>query len=55
LGSNNTKAHQQEIAIRLGATVEGLHRAEKEARKVGELLDEQAFSWEPYLRHLPLG
>jgi hypothetical protein len=51
-GSNNTKLYQQEIAIALGATVEGLHRAEKEARKVGELLDEHQFSWEPYLRHL---
>ena len=53
--SNNTKPHQQEIAIGLYATVEGLHRAEKEARKVGELLDEQAFDWEPYLRHLTFG
>jgi hypothetical protein len=52
--SNNTKPHQQEIAIGLYVTVEGLHRAEKEARKVGFLLDEQAFDWEPYLRHLPV-
>ncbi|MBE9127910.1 site-specific integrase, partial [Coleofasciculus sp. LEGE 07081] len=49
--SNKSFPHQQEIALGLDATVDGLHWAEKEARKVGFLLESGDFSWKPYLRH----
>jgi len=49
-GSSKSFPHQQEIALGIEATLEGIRSAEKEARKVGGLLACQEFSWEPYLR-----
>ena len=49
--SNKSFPHQQEIALGVYATVDGLSMAEKEARKVGFRLESGEFSWKPYLRH----
>ena len=49
--SLKSRPHQQEIAIGLEATPQGLLQAEKEALKVGGLLACGEFSWQPYLRH----
>ena len=49
--SNKSFPHQQDIALGVYATVDGLRLAEKEARKVGFLLESGEFSWKPYLRH----
>lgn len=49
-GSSKVKPHQQEIALGIEATIEGIAQAEKEARKVGGLLAVGEFSWTPYLR-----
>ncbi|MCL1474609.1 site-specific integrase [Argonema antarcticum] len=47
--------HQQEIALGIEATIEGIRTAEKEARKVGGLLAVGEFDWLPYLRHRAIG
>ena len=49
-GSVQQKPHQQEIAIGMRANPAGVSAAEKEARKVGSLLENRAFSWVPYLK-----
>lgn len=54
-GSEKNKPHQQEIALGVEATIEGLKTAEKEARKVGGLLAIGEFDWLPYLRHRAIG
>ena len=47
--SDKTKPYQQRIALGMGAHVRGVSLAEKEARKVGALLDCKEFNWVPYL------
>ncbi|HEY9634531.1 MAG TPA: site-specific integrase [Coleofasciculaceae cyanobacterium] len=49
-GSSKIKPHQQRIALGLSANPEGVKLAEKQARRVGALLDCNEFSWNPYLR-----
>jgi integrase len=49
-GANKSKPHQQEIALGISATSEGVRSAEKEARKVGGLLASGEFSWLPYIK-----
>ena len=49
-GSTKLKPYQQIIALGVSANPEGLKLAEKEARKVGALLDCEEFSWQPYLK-----
>ncbi len=49
-GSTKEKPHQQEIATGFRANPAGISAAEKEARKVGSLLESKEFSWGPYLR-----
>jgi integrase len=48
-GSNKLLHHQQRISLGYHANPAGLALAEKEARKIGSLLDCNQFSWEPYL------
>ncbi len=48
-GSNETRNHQQRIAIGISASPAGVSLAEKEARKVSALLDCKEFDWIPYL------
>jgi integrase len=48
-GSDKLTAYQQRISLGYHANPAGLAMAEKEARKVGALLDCKQFSWEPYL------
>lgn len=48
--SPKTKPHQQRIALGIHANPAGIQFAEKQARKVGGLLDCKEFSWEPYLK-----
>lgn len=47
--STKTRPHQQRIALGIHANPAGISLAEKEARKVGALLDCGEFSWLPYL------
>lgn len=47
--SNKVRPHQQRIALGIHANPAGISIAEKEARKVGALLDCGEFSWVPYL------
>lgn len=47
--SKATRAFQQRIALGVSASPSGVSLAEKEARKVGALLDCQQFDWMPYL------
>lgn len=49
-GSKKDKPHQQEIASGFRANPAGISAAEKEARRVGALLESKAFSWLPYLK-----
>ncbi|MBD2743688.1 site-specific integrase [Coleofasciculus sp. FACHB-1120] len=42
--------YQQRLALGIHANPTGLSEAEKEARKIGALLDCKEFSWEPYLK-----
>jgi integrase len=49
-GSAKVRPYQQSIALGVSANPEGLRQAEKQARKVGALLDCKEFSWEPYLK-----
>lgn len=53
-GSEKTKPYQQEIALGIESTIEGIRTAEKAARQVGGLLAVGDFDWEPYLRHNPI-
>lgn len=48
-GSDKLTAYQQRISLGYHANPAGLALAEKEARKVGALLDCKQFCWEPYL------
>ncbi|MDG2989503.1 site-specific integrase [Candidatus Synechococcus calcipolaris G9] len=48
-GSSKTEPYQQRIALGVRGTPAGVSFAEKEARKVGALLDCQQFDWGPYL------
>ena len=48
-GAAKTRHHQQRIALGIHANPAGISLAEKEARKVGALLDCGEFSWAPYL------
>jgi integrase len=47
--SSKTVPYQQRIALGVGAHPRGVSLAEKEARKVGSLLDCKEFDWTPYL------
>jgi integrase len=49
-GSSRLQPHQQRIALGIHNNPAGLKLAEKEARRVGALLDCRDFRWEPYLR-----
>jgi integrase len=49
-GSSRSKAYQQRLALGFHANAYGISQAEKEARKVGALLDCGEFDWEPYLK-----
>jgi integrase len=49
-GSHKTRAHQQRIATGWRINAASIELAEKEARKVGALVDCEEFSWEPYLK-----
>lgn len=42
--------YQQRLALGVHANPAGISQAEKEARKIGALLDCNEFNWEPYLR-----
>jgi integrase len=48
--SNRIAPHQQRLALGIHANPAGASLAEKEARKVGALLDCGEFDWQPYLR-----
>jgi integrase len=48
--SSKTVAHQQRIYLDVYATVAGIQFAEAEAKKVGALLDQHRFDWEPYIK-----
>jgi integrase len=48
-GSDKLLHHQQRISLGYHANPAGLVLAEKEARKIGALLDCHQFSWTPYL------
>ncbi|MEP0868902.1 site-specific integrase [Trichocoleus desertorum AS-A10] len=52
-GSAKTHPHQQRIALGIHANPAGVSLAEKEARKVGALLDCRQFDWTPYLKVEP--
>jgi len=52
-GSNKTLPYQQRIPLGIGVHVRGVQLAEKEARKVGALVDCGEFDWVPYMRELP--
>lgn len=47
--SHETRKYQQRIALSLAATPSGIKIAEREARKVGALLECKQFDWTPYL------
>lgn len=49
-GSRKTEPYQQRLALGFHATPQGLSQAEKEARKIGGLLDLNQFSWDQYRR-----
>lgn len=53
--ASTTQQHQQRITLEIAATPAGVALAEKEARKVGALLECKQFDWTPYLtrRHAP--
>lgn len=48
--SDKVRNHQQYIALGVRANPNGLSYAEREARKVGALLDCKEFEWMPYLK-----
>jgi integrase len=48
-GVERRKPYQQRIALGVGVSAAGVSLAEKEARKVGALLDCKQFDWTPYL------
>jgi integrase len=52
-GSPYQHPRQQEIALGCHANPAGLQFAEREARKVGALIDCNQFTWEPYLKQQP--
>jgi integrase len=52
-GSQQQRPHQQRIALHYHANAAGVQLAEKEARKVGALLDCGEFDWQPYLGDRP--
>lgn len=52
-GSNKNLPYQQRIPLGIGAHVRGVQLAEKEARKVGTLLDCGVFDWMPYMQESP--
>jgi integrase len=49
-GSSKTVPHQQRLATGQPANPRGVSEAEKEARKVGALLQCREFDWDPYLK-----
>jgi integrase len=49
-GSDRIRSFQQRLALGVHANPAGLSFAEKEARKVGALLDCKQFDWTPYLK-----
>ncbi len=49
-GANRKAVHQQRMALGIHANPAGVGLAEKEARKVGALLDCGEFDWTPYQR-----
>jgi integrase len=53
-GSPKDKPHQQEIATGFRANPAGISAAEKEARRVGSLLEGKEFSWLPYIKKYQL-
>jgi integrase len=48
--SSKFKPHQQRLSLGIHANPAGVSIAEKEARKVGALIDCHQFNWEPYLK-----
>ena len=48
-GSTKTKAHQQDIALKIRANPQGLQRAKAEAIKIGGALALKEFDWSHYL------
>jgi integrase len=48
--STKTVPHQQRIYLDVYTTVAGIQYAEAEAKKVGALLDQHRFDWQPYLK-----
>jgi integrase len=48
--STRNVPHQQRIYLDVYATVAGIQFAEAEAKKVGALLDQHRFDWQPYLK-----
>lgn len=48
--SSKTCRHQQRISLGVKDTPAGLQYAEREARKIGALLDCKEFDWNPYLK-----
>ncbi|MEL6605340.1 MAG: integrase [Cyanobacteria bacterium J06614_10] len=53
--SAQEKPHQQRLALKLASCPRTVVLAEKEARKVGVLLEAGEFSWEPYIRRQSIG
>lgn len=54
-GSDRERPFQQRIALKLKTCDRTIALAEKEARKVGVLLESGVFQWEPYIRHHSIG
>lgn len=52
-GSNKNLPYQQRIALGIGAHPRGIQLAEKEARRVGSLIDCGEFSWTGYMKTSP--
>ncbi len=50
-GSKKLEWHQQEIALGLRATPQGLQVAQKKVIEILALLEEGKFDWQPYVRH----
>jgi integrase len=48
--SNKVCSYQQRISLGVRNTISGISYAEREARKIGALLDCKQFDWSPYLK-----
>lgn len=51
-GNHQRQPHQQRLALKLPATVEGLKRAEQEAKIIAAALIQNTFNWQQYQIHL---